>query len=57
MLLLVALVLGIFFGSWISTVCGTDGTKKVWDVPFVTGLIDYWIGRVDSEDNQKSLQA
>ena len=48
MLLLVALVLGIFFGSWISTVCGTDGTKEVWNVPFVIGLSNCWVGKGDS---------
>ena len=41
--------MGNFFGSWISTVCGADGTKEVWDVPFVTGLSSCWIGRLDSE--------
>ena len=41
--------MGNFFGSWISTVCGADGTKEVWNVPFVTGLSDCWIGRVYSE--------
>ena len=43
-----SLGIGNFFGSWISTVCGTDGTKKVWNVPFVTGVSDCWIGTVDS---------
>ena len=40
---------GNFFGSWISTVCEASGTKEVWDVPFVTGISNCWIGRLDSE--------
>ena len=49
MLVFVGLVRGNFFGSWISTVCEAGGTKEVWDVPFVTGISNYWISRLDSE--------
>ena len=40
---------GNFFGSWISTVCEAGGTKEIWDLPFVTGISDCWIGKLYSE--------
>ena len=49
MLVFVGLVRGFFFGSWISTVCEAGGTNEVWDVPFVTGISNHCIGRLDSE--------
>ena len=49
MLVFVGLVRGTFFGSWISTVCEAGWTKEVWDVPFVTGISDCWIGKLHSE--------